>query len=189
MFSGIIQDLGEIKSLKKEDKNLRITLHTKLEKKELWTGNSLAVNGTCLTIESDKTSDVELVAVPETLDKTNLGALKEGDKVNLELPLTLNTALAGHLVSGHVDGQCEVINPAPSLKIKLQSEFLKFCPKKGSICLNGVSLTIADIKNNEIDLALIPETMKATNLGELKPGQKLNFEIDLIARYLNKLNS
>lgn len=187
MFTGIIRDLGTIKSAKKVGENLELQVETSLSAQNFERGASISVDGVCLTVEKFENGVFTASAVPETLEKTNLGYYKEGEKINLEPPLTLQDAVAGHLVLGHVDFMAEVLKAAPDLEIAVPAEFLRFMPKKGSVCINGVSLTIADVMNGSIRLAIIPETMRATNLGDLKVGWHVNVEVDLIARYLDQL--
>jgi riboflavin synthase len=184
MFTGIIRDLGVVKKLEKGDKGLVLHISSTMD---FGIGDSVAVDGTCLTVEEVLEDGFQLTAVKETLDKTNLGWYKEGEKINLEKPLKMDGVLDGHLVLGHVDCVGEVLEVAPELKIKVPEEYLRFMPKKGSVCINGVSLTIADCGDDWISMAIIPETMRATNLGDLEVEWHVNVEVDMIARYLDKL--
>ncbi len=174
-------------TVKKTGKNT-LEILSKLNKKFFKKGASIAVNGTCLTVETYKNNLFKASLGNETLKATNLGELKAEDKVNLEAPLTLNTLISGHLVSGHIDFKAEVFEAAPNLKIKIPKQYLKFMPLKGSVTVNGVSLTI--MKSEDLlELMIIPETMKSTNLALLKKGDYVNIELDLIAKYLDKLKS
>lgn len=187
MFTGLVQNLGKIVDLKKIGENLSLCISSALPEPVLAIGASIAVDGVCLTVEKTENGRFWVTAVPETLSKTCLGSLAVGDAVHLESALTLATPLGGHLVSGHVDGFATVLAPAPHLQLQLPAELVKFCPVKGSIAVLGVSLTIADAKEDWIELALIPETMKVTKLGALKTGDTVHVEIDMIARYLEHL--
>lgn len=191
MFTGIIQDLGTVNEIKPLNNGLELHIKTSLSETHLKKGNSLSVDGVCLTIESyeNQTMIVKFTVVPESLNKTTFNTLKNGDRVNLELPITLQSPIGGHFVSGHVDTSAKVINRAPELKIELAKKWLRYTPQKGSITINGVSLTIASQEKNYLQISLIPETLKSTNLGSLKPGDHVNVEIDLIARYIDQLNT
>lgn len=187
MFTGIIRDTGTIKGIVKTDGGLALRIKSSLPASHFEVGASIACDGVCLTVEDYERGVFKVTAVKETLNKTNLSYFKEGEKINLEPPLTLQDAVAGHLVLGHVDFVSEVLTPAPDLRIAIPHEFIKFMPKKGSVTLNGVSLTIADVEDDVVRIAIIPETMRATNLGDLQKGWHVNVEIDMIARYLNQL--
>lgn len=184
MFTGIIQGMGEVK--KTEGNSLMIS--SKLNKKYFKKGSSISVNGACLTVEAYKNGVFKASLGPETLKATNLGDLKIKDRVNLEAPLTLSTLISGHLVSGHIDFKTEVLEEAPAMKIKIPKKYLKYMPLKGSIVVNGVSLTIMT-SAEVLELMIIPETMKSTNLSLLKNGDHVNIEVDLLAKYLEKLKS
>jgi riboflavin synthase len=189
MFTGIIRDCGTVKSAEKAGDLLKLQIETSLPAKHFDRGASVAVDGVCLTVESFESGVVGLSAVQETLDRTNLGFYKEGEKINLEPPLTLQDAVSGHLVLGHVDFVAKVLRIAPDLKISIPDEFARFIPEKGSVTINGVSLTVAEVLDGAIRIAIIPETMRATNLGDLKEGWHVNVEIDMIVRYLDQLQS
>lgn len=189
MFTGLVQNLGKIITLKKSGDALALCIFSALPAKHFKKGASIAVDGVCLTVEKYETKKKYfwVTAVRETLKKTQISALSAGDTVHLEPPLTLETALGGHLVSGHVDGRAVVLKPAPHLRLQLPKELLHFCPVKGSIAVLGVSLTIAAAEENWVEMALIPETLKATKLGALKRGDLCHVEVDMIARYLEHL--
>ena len=202
MFTGIIRDRGTVKSLEKTAGGLVLHISSKLSARHFERGASIAVDGVCLTVEEYEADGVDgarggvfrVSAVQETLDKTNLSYYKEGESVNLEPPLTLADAVAGHMVLGHVDFVAEVLQVAPDLKIAVSERFMRFMPKKGSVTVNGVSLTLADCGDGAdgsgrgwIRLAIIPETIRATNLGDLQVGWHVNMEVDMLARYLDKL--
>jgi len=189
MFTGIIQDKGKVLKLDEFDETLVIKIRSKLDESNFTRGNSIAVNGVCLTVERFKDACFTCTVVQETLKKTNLAQLQVGMFVNLEPSLTLSTPLAGHFVSGHVDCSAKILSSGSEMKISVLEEFVRFLPSKGSVSINGVSLTIAEQENDWIRIALIPETLAMTNLGEINPGDLVNIEVDLLARYLDKLNS
>jgi len=187
MFTGIIQDQGEIISIETIEAGFMLRIQSNLAEKNFSKGNSIAVNGVCLTVETFDSEIFSCTAVHETLDKTNISNLTVGDFVNLEAPLTMETPIAGHFVSGHVDFTSEVLEAGSNFKIKIPEEFLRFFPAKSSITINGVSLTVVEANNEFLRVALIPETLSVTNLGKLKPGSLVNVEIDLLARYIDSL--
>lgn len=192
MFTGIIQEQGEIKDIQdsKKGKIFSILTNTILENKKI--GDSIAVDGVCTTITKIDDKTFDFYAMPETLDITNLSLYKIGDKVNLEPPLTLNQALDGHMIQGHVDTACTVHgleneNDKTRLTITFPKELSDCLAFKGSITINGASLTISDLQRDKLTVDLIPHTLEITNLSELKKGDKVNIEVDLIARYLKNL--
>ncbi len=187
MFTGLIRDLGRLVKSHPSKNGICLSIESQLPAACFEIGQSIAVNGVCLTVESYKENIFTVTAVQETLSKTQLQQIKVGDQVNLEAPLTLETPLGGHMVSGHVDTIGIVKSLPPNLVVSLPKEFHKFIAPKGSITLNGVSLTVVDSQAGSLSVALIPETLKKTNLGQLKIGDSLNIEVDLLARYLNHL--
>lgn len=190
MFTGIVENLGTLKKITPSKVGLSFVIHSSLPARIFKKGTSILVNGACLTVEKydaqKKTFTVSLVQ--ETLERTMFKSAKLGDKLNLESSLTLEKAVAGHLVLGHVDFTGKVLHGGPNLEIEIPSKWMKYFPEKGSVTLHGVSLTIAKRKKNSIQVALIPETMKATNLAQLKKGDRVHVEIDLLARYLETLS-
>jgi len=186
MFTGIIQDQGTLIKKIKEENGFVFKIKSQLPQSAFYIGNSIAVDGVCLTVEEYNSTRKEfsVTVVEETLQKTTFNDVRIDTKVNLELPLSLNSFVAGHLVSGHVDGKAKVENNDDYLTLKVHKSLIKYMPVKGSICVNGVSLTIANVDDFKIFIALIPETKKKTNLGGLKSGDYVNIEVDLIARYL-----
>lgn len=188
MFTGIIQDCGKVLQIEEKSNAKCFKFSCKIDEKHLKFGNSISINGVCLTVEDSDKDSFSATAVEETLSLTNLNDLRVGDEVNIEPALTLETPIAGHLVLGHVDGIAKVIQTGENFKIQVPDNFIKYCPKKGSICINGVSLTIAKQDEAIIEVALIPETLKRTNLGALSVGSSVNIEIDSLARYLEQLN-
>ncbi|MBT6068682.1 riboflavin synthase [Candidatus Peregrinibacteria bacterium] len=199
MFTGIIKDVGTIKNLKSgEDGSTLIVVQSNLVNGAI-EGASIAVNGVCLTVVSFDDASFAFQVIPETLNVTNLGSFKVGDKVNLEPSLKLQDGIDGHLVSGHVDcvgGILEVgvvedggsrKDEGVRLRIKYPKEIDQFIVYKGSIAVNGVSLTIAKVENACFEIALIEHTLKNSNLGILESGDKVNLEVDMMARYVLKL--
>ena len=199
MFTGIIKDVGTIKNLKSgEDGSTLIVVQSNLVNGAI-EGASIAVNGVCLTVVSFDDASFAFQVIPETLNVTNLGSFKVGDKVNLEPSLKLQDGIDGHLVSGHVDcvgGILEVgvvedggsrKDEGVRLRIKYPKEIDQFIVYKGSIAVNGVSLTIAKVENACFEIALIEHTLKNSNLGILEFGDKVNLEVDMMARYVLKL--
>lgn len=187
MFTGIIQDQGEILEMEETNKGKILQIKSKMAPENFSLGNSIAVDGVCLTVEKFENGVFQATAIPETLEKSTFSHFNVGSKVNLEAPLTMQTPLAGHFVSGHVDAIAEVLVPAPELELEVPDGYMKFFPQKGSITINGVSLTIARITDHSVTVALIPETLRSTNLGALQPGDHVNIEIDVLARYLDQL--
>lgn len=188
MFTGIVQEIGKVKEIKKSSQglDLEIACTKALENKKI--GDSIAVNGACLTIVKIGNQRLNFEVINETLTKTNLKNLQINDEVNLEPSMTLNQGIDGHLVQGHVDGEGTVESLKDGiLTIKFPDELSDCLAFKGSITINGVSLTISDLQDNTISVSLIPHTLENTNLKSLKNGQTVNLEVDLIARYLKNL--
>jgi len=195
MFTGIIQSKGSIKEIFSSSDGARLKINTNaLDLSDTNVGDSIAVDGVCLTVteltESSFTADVS----NETLTCTTFSALKQGKNVNLERSLRVNQGIDGHLVSGHVDGIGAVISiekdgDSVRIKIEVQGDIIKYIAKKGSICINGVSLTVNSVENNFFDVNIVPHTLSATTLGDLSLQSNVNIEIDQIARYVERLLS
>ena len=195
MFTGIIQSKGNVVEVHSSDKGVVLVFSCNdLDLSDCSIGDSIAVNGVCLTVtelkENSFTSDVS----QETLNCTNFSEVKKGQNVNLEKSLRLNQGIDGHLVSGHIDGVGEVISidkegASTRLKIKVNKDLTKYIAKKGSICINGVSLTVNSIESNIFDVNIIPHTWSLTTFGELTENSKVNIEIDIIARHIEQLIS
>ena len=193
MFTGIIEVIGKISSLDSRggDKRLHIDAG-KLDMSDVKPGDSIAVSGVCLTaVELDNNGFVADVS-SETLAHTTIGDLAKGDRINLEKALTPSSRLGGHMVSGHVDGVGEVISrikDARSTRFQLRapSGLSRYIAKKGSICVDGVSLTVNEVDGDCFDLNIVPHTFEQTTMAELEPGRKVNLEVDVIARYLERL--
>lgn len=192
MFTGIIKELGKIKKITKSRKGATFLVQAGSILKNKKIGESIAVNGVCVTITKLTKGYFEFEAIKETLDRSNFKNLKTGDEVNLEPALTLNQSLDGHLVQGHIDTEGMVKNFKKNhgdniLTIKFPKQIAAFLAFKGSITVNGVSLTISNLQDSTFSVSLIPHTLKNTNLKNLKKGDKVNLEVDLIARYLKNL--
>ncbi len=193
MFTGIIQAIGTIQTLQPKGGDMRLTMNTgKLDMEDVALGDSIAVNGVCLTaIEYDDHSFTADVS-NETLSLTSLGQLSLGSDANLEKALTLQTRLGGHLVSGHVDALGEVIKlyddgRSVRFHIKAPDELAKYIAEKGSICVDGVSLTVNKVTGSVFELNIVPHTIEETVIKHYSTGTKVNLEVDVIARYLERL--
>lgn len=191
MFSGIIRGHEKPKKIEKLKGGIRFHV-TVPSGFKLFEGDSISLDGVCTTVEEIKGKVFTVFLMPETLDKSTLGEITGEHFLNLELPLRLNDLVGGHLVSGHVDTTAEVlkvVNEPDSrvLTFKIPEEFTRYIIYKGSITVNGVSLTVTNVTKSSFSVALIPYTLKHTNLGELKKGSKVNIELDLVAKYLEKL--
>lgn len=184
MFTGIVEELGTVVS--REGPRLRIRCSTVLDDVEM--GASIAVNGTCLTVVGWSEDWWEADVVDETYSRTCLGALAPGDPVNLERPVRLADRLGGHLVQGHVDAVGTITNAAPDLRVKVPDPgLLRYVVEKGSITVDGVSLTVAAVHEDGFSIALIPHTAEVTTLGRKGPGDPVNLEIDVVAKYVESL--
>ncbi|MGQ9800116.1 MAG: riboflavin synthase [Candidatus Saccharicenans sp.] len=188
MFNGIISHRGLLREYRKSRSELVIEVPEELSRR-LEKGQSLAVDGVCLTVTAVDGRLLTFNLSTETLEKTTLGRLRPGQELNLELPVTANSLLGGHLVTGHVDGIGQVLEvkprrPGRRLKIRLERELRKFVVEKGSISLNGVSLTVAALAAGYFEVELIPATLEETNLGRLRPGDWVNLECDIIGKYV-----
>jgi riboflavin synthase len=189
MFTGIVEELGVVVSL--DGSRLRIAATTVLDGVAL--GDSTAVNGCCLTVVAYDAGPEggsgwwEADVSDETFARTNLGGLRPGDPVNLERPVRLDDRLGGHLVQGHVDAVGEIVDPAPDLRVRMAPELLRYVVEKGSITVDGVSLTVVDVLDDGFTVALIPHTTAVTTLGHKGPGDPVNLEVDVMAKYAEKL--
>lgn len=191
MFTGIIEDIGTITKLQNENTNLHITVKSNITP-ELKIDQSVAHNGVCLTVVSLNNNEYTVTAIKETLDKTNLSYLKAGDKVNLERAMKLGDRLDGHIVQGHVDqtGVCKAIteeNGSWVFTFEYDSSLNNITIEKGSITVNGTSLTVVNSANNSFSVAIIPYTYKHTNFNTFKVGTVINLEFDVLGKYVTKL--
>ena len=192
MFTGIIEEQGRIRKLEKTSSGMNIDVECSKVLEDIVLGASISVNGACQTVTSFGRDYFSVFSSNETLKVTNYKDLKQGGFVNLERALTLNKRIDGHIVSGHIDCIAEFIKIQPDglskrLIFKLPGEFSKYAIYKGSIAVNGVSLTIASIEKDIFSCAVIPLTLEQTNLGSLKPGAFVNIETDLFAKYIEKI--
>lgn len=197
MFTGLVTDIGEV--VKAEDRNglQRFRVASSYPVSDLSIGASIMHSGICLTVvdfgaEQDR-SWFEVEAVPETLNKTNLGELKPGDKLNLELSLKLGSELGGHFVFGHVDGLGEIVSiqdegQSHRVRVRPPRGLARYFATKGSVAIDGVSLTVAEaLDNGDFEVAVIPHTWQVTTLGQLQVGRKVNLEVDMLARYVARM--
>lgn len=192
MFTGIIEEVGKVKEILNKKGNQNFTIETESILKNKKIGESIAVNGACMTITKIKGKTFQFDAMPESLELTNLAHIKVGEKVNLETALSINKGLDGHIVQGHIDCIGEIIeikndNKKFIIRIKIPKKIKKYICIKGSITINGVSLTISKLSETTFSVDLIPHTLENTNLKELKKGDKINLEADIIAKYLENL--
>ncbi|PVW15374.1 riboflavin synthase [Marixanthomonas spongiae] len=191
MFTGIIEQLGKIKKLTKEGSNLHIEIKSSLAS-ELKIDQSVAHNGVCLTVIKVKSNSYVVTAIDETLQKTNLGQLAEGDFINLERAMKLGDRLDGHIVQGHVDqtGVCTSVTEADGswvFTFTYKEEKGNVTIEKGSITINGVSLTVVNSKENEFSVAIIPYTYENTNFNTINVGTTVNLEFDVVGKYVNRI--
>jgi riboflavin synthase len=191
MFTGLIEDVGTVESVERTKDGARLRIATRLAA-ELALGDSIAMNGCCLTAVAADANGFETEAMNQTLEVTALGGIEVGGRVNLELAMKTGERFGGHIVQGHVDGVGTVVSAeddgfARRLRVELPQELLKYVVDKGSITLSGVSLTIAELGDSWAEVSLIPETLERTNLGELAPGSKINVECDIVAKYVERL--
>lgn len=192
MFTGIIEDLGIIKKLEKDDGNLDLTLTTSITS-ELKIDQSVAHNGVCLTVVSIEGDNYIVTAIKETLDKTNLGLLKEGDIVNIERAMKLGDRLDGHIVQGHVDQTAKCISISEEsgswlFTFRYDKSLRNITIEKGSVTVNGVSLTVVNSKTDVFSVAIIPYTYNHTTFKDIKVGDTVNLEFDVIGKYVKRLN-
>ena len=191
MFTGIVEQLGQITAIKKQDENIHFTVKSNFTN-ELKVDQSVAHNGTCLTVVSINNDEYVVTAIHETLEKTNLGEWKVGSKVNLERCMQMNGRLDGHIVQGHVDTTaiCSSIEDQNgSWKYTFQYTSNQVTVEKGSVTVNGVSLTVVDSKDYQFSVCIIPYTYEHTNFHQVKVGDKINLEFDIIGKYVAKLMS
>lgn len=193
MFTGIIQAIGTIAALEPKGEDVRVRVQTgKLDLGDVQSGDSIAVNGVCLTAVDLPGDGFWADVSGETLSRTTFAGLQKGSRANLEKALTPTTRLGGHLVSGHVDGIGEVVSRqsdgrSERFVIRAPADLARYIAEKGSICVDGISLTVNGVNGAEFDLNIVPHTLVETTMSEFKPGTQINLEVDIIARYLERL--
>jgi riboflavin synthase len=193
MFTGIIEELGVVESLTPQEAGARLRIGAATVLGDVFPGASIAVNGVCLTAVDLAPGSFAADLAPETLARTNLGELRAGDRVNLERPLSPTGRLGGHMVQGHVDGTGELLALEPLgnenwwLRIGVPAELERYLVEKGSVAVDGISLTVARIGGGEMAITIIPHTHKHTTLGWRRPGWRVNLECDMLAKYVEKL--
>ncbi|MGO4460853.1 riboflavin synthase [Streptomyces sp. M-16] len=192
MFTGIVEELGEVTAVEQLAEASRFRLRGPVVTEDAKHGDSIAVNGVCLTVV--ETADGEFTAdvMQETLNRSSLGALTAGSRVNLERPMALGGRLGGHLVQGHVDGTGEILSRTPSehwelVRIALPENLSRYVVEKGSITVDGVSLTVVEAAADSFTISLIPTTLALTTLGIKQPGEPVNLEVDVLAKYVERL--
>jgi riboflavin synthase len=191
VFTGIVQEVGRVAAVERDAESLRLRIEAALAG-ELGAGDSVAVSGVCLTAVDPAGSSFAADVSPETVSRSSLGGLAEGDGVNLELPLRPTDRLGGHIVQGHVDGvgaieAVEDSGAARDVRMSAPAELLRYVVEKGSVTVDGVSLTVTAVDDHGFTVSLIPETLTRTTLGTGSPGHPVNLEVDVIAKHVEKL--
>ena len=194
MFTGIVTDVGEVRHIEKRG-DTHIVIATNYDVTDVEIGASIACSGVCMTVVDKGGANDRWFAVTasgETLSKTNLGQWKAGDRVNLERPMRIGDELGGHIVTGHIDGVAEVVLVEPEgesarMTFRAPAALSRFIASKGSVALDGVSLTVNEVDGSRFGVNIIPHTIKVTTFGKVRPGSKVNLEIDLLARYVARL--
>ncbi|MFF5362143.1 riboflavin synthase [Streptomyces scabiei] len=192
MFTGIVEELGEVTAVEKLGDSSRFRLRGPVVTEGARHGDSIAVNGVCLTVVEHEDDWFTADVMAESLQRSSLGALTVGSRVNLERPMAVGDRLGGHIVQGHVDGTGEVIERKPSenweiVKISLPADLTRYVVEKGSITVDGISLTVVDAGPDHFTVSLIPTTLDLTTLGRKQPGDPVNLEVDVIAKYVERL--
>jgi riboflavin synthase len=188
MFTGIVRERGRVVAAERNGDGLRLRIAAPKTAAATSIGDSVSISGCCLTAVAAADGELAFDAVAETLARTTLAALSEGAEVNLEPALRAGEPLGGHYVQGHVDGVARVrANESSRLSLQLPADLLRYCVEKGSIAVDGVSLTIAALDGDGIEIALVPHTLAETTLGRLGPGDEANIEVDLLAKYVERL--
>ena len=194
MFTGIIEELGRVRSIETRGDNARVVIEAQLVTSDIHEGDSIAVNGVCLTALDVKESSFAADVSRETLDRSTLGRLAAGAPVNLERSVTPVTRLGGHLVQGHVDARGKFLGATDhggswTVRIAYPPEIARYLVFKGSVAVEGISLTIAELTNDYFGIAIIPKTWEVTNFSHLRPGDEVNLEADVIAKYVERILS
>lgn len=194
MFTGLVREVGQVGWLRRTDQNVQILIKAPRTASRLRTGESVAVNGCCLTVTAYRDDQCMFDLLAESLERTNLGHLKPGSPVNLERALRVDGRLGGHFVQGHVDCTAKIVNIEEKgvdvrIDISLPNEFARYVAFKGSIAVNGVSLTVAAINEDCFTVWVIPHTLENTNLGDLEIGDLVNLEFDILAKYVERITN
>lgn len=192
MFTGLVETMGIVRSLQREGEGRRLTIDAELFGEDIELGESIAINGVCLTVVATGPGNAVFQLAPETLRKSNLAHVHTGDKVNLERSLRLGDRLGGHWVQGHVDGVAKLVRREldgewTQFVFTLPTVLSRYLVNKGSITVNGVSLTVVDVEDDWFSVALIPHTLEVTNLGKLQAGDSVNLEVDILAKYVERM--
>jgi riboflavin synthase len=183
MFTGIVEELGSIDAI--DGGRVRVAATTVLDGARL--GDSIAVDGCCLTLVAQGAGWWEADVSDETLKRTTLGDRQPGDRVNLERPVRAQDRLGGHIVQGHVDGVGDIVEPVPDLRVRIPRDLLRYVVEKGSVAVDGVSLTVVDVLDDGFTVAVIPHTSAVTTLGHKGPGDRVNLEVDVTVKYVERL--
>lgn len=192
MFTGLVEATGTLLDIAHGERSARLTVQAPIVSQDAHLGDSIAVNGCCLTVVAQEGERLTFDAVPETLARTNLGALSPGDSVNLERPLAVGARLGGHFVQGHIDGVGVVRAVTPEenavvIEIEVPPSLRRYFVEKGSVTVDGVSLTVADVRPESFTVWTIPHTREITTLGLRAPGDRVNLECDLLGKYIERL--
>ena len=192
MFTGIVRERGRVATVEGDEESRRFEIDAPGTAAHLSIGDSVSVGGCCLTATAVSNGHFSVTAVPESISRTTLKRLSAGDEVNLETAVRAGDPLGGHYVQGHVDGVGRVASTEPDeegarLWIESPTELLRYCVEKGSIAVDGVSLTISALRDGAFEVALVPHTLEQTTLGRLEPGAEVNLEVDVLAKYIEKL--
>lgn len=192
MFTGLVEELGECQWLRRTVESTQLTVLAPQIEKRVRTGDSVAINGCCLTVTGHAKGQISFDLLEETLQKTNLKSVRPGDGVNLERALAADGRLGGHFVQGHVDTTTKLLAATPKggdlrLDFEMPADFARYMAYKGSVAINGVSLTVAELGSDTFTIWIIPHTRKATNLGKLEAGDEVNLECDILAKYAERI--
>lgn len=192
MFTGLVEEIGRVDKLEQLTDAVRLTIHGPTVTSDAAPGDSIAVDGVCLTVVDKLTEGFTADVMQETLNRSRLGSYKVGSRVNLERALTAGERLGGHIVQGHVDGVGELISRASSehwevLRFSLSADLVRYVVEKGSIAINGTSLTVSAVGEDFLEVSLIPTTLAETTFGDMVVGEPVNLEVDVVAKYVEKM--
>lgn len=192
MFTGIIEEIGEVSRLQKREKSFKISIRASLILEDMKLGDSISTNGLCLTVSEFNQKEFTADIMPESLNRSNLGTLNVGAKVNLERAMPLNGRFGGHIVSGHIDGVGQILEVKKEenaiwFEIKTSLNLMRYTVEKGSITIDGISLTVAQVKSKSFSVSIIPHTLKKTIMADKKVGDTVNLENDILGKYIEKL--